>query len=109
MNTACTISWPRPGIAKSVSTITVPPISRPRFTPDSVISENDEGRSAWRSRTARGRSPLDRAMRMKSSCSVEIMSERRSWRYTAASATISVMHGRMIDLRLASGSSKNDV
>ena len=44
---------PTPGMPKNTSTITEPPISVPKLMPNTVSSENDDGRSAWRSRMCR--------------------------------------------------------
>jgi len=46
--TAVTISEPMPGIEKMPSITSEPPISAPVLTPNTVMSENSEGRSAWR-------------------------------------------------------------
>ncbi len=49
--TAVTSSRPTPGIVKMFSTTSDPPISAPVCTPNTVITENSEGRRAWRSIT----------------------------------------------------------
>ena len=45
-----TASCPTPGIAKKYSTMTEPPMRVPKLMPNTVSSENDDGRSACRSR-----------------------------------------------------------
>ena len=48
------------------------------LTPAAASSENDDGRKAWRHMMDRLPRPLDRAMVMKSSCSVLMRSDRNS-------------------------------
>ncbi len=63
-----------------VSTTTEPPTRRAVTIPNSVSSENDEGRKPWRKSTVRGRSPFDSAIMMKSSSRVLRVSVRnRRW------------------------------
>ena len=65
-----------PGSPKMTSITTVPPMSAPTLRPATVSSVRLDGRSAWRQRTRRLVMPFAFAMRMKSSCSVAIMSLR---------------------------------
>ena len=58
-------------------------MSVPTFRPATVSSVRLDGRSAWRHRMRLLLMPLLFAMRMKSSCSVAIMSLRSSRVYTA--------------------------
>ena len=55
----------------------------PKLMPKTVSSENEEGRRAWRTSTCHVGRPFERAMRMKSSWRVAIMSVRSSRTYTA--------------------------
>ncbi len=71
------ISWyPRPGICNRSSTMNVPAIRPPMVTPADASSEMEDGRRAWRHMMRRSESPFERAMVMKSSCSVEMRSFR---------------------------------
>ena len=54
----------------------VPAMRLPMVTPAEANSEMDDGRSACRHMMRRSLSPLERAIVMKSSCSVEIRSFR---------------------------------
>ncbi len=72
--------------------------------PATVSSENDDGRSAWRNSTCMGGRPLARAMRMKSSWRVAIMSLRSRRANTAMVPAASAMTGMMIDLMFLTGS-----
>ena len=92
---------PMPGRLKICSTITVPPNARPRDTPMTVMTENDDGRSASRQRIRHRGMPLARAARMKSSCSVEMRSLRSSRIHTAVSTRARVRAGRNAEFRFA--------
>ena len=48
----------------------------PKLMPNTVSSENDDGRSAWRRRMCHVGRPFERAMSTKSSCSVAMRSLR---------------------------------
>ena len=61
---ASTMTEPSPGSEKSCSTMTVPPINRPRLTPANVMRANDDGRSASRTITWVRDIPLACAARM---------------------------------------------
>ena len=74
---------PTPGIAKNTSTMIEPPIRVPKLMPNTVSSEKEDGRSAWRNRMWRVVRPFERAMSTKSSWSVAIRSLRRRRVYTA--------------------------
>ena len=76
--TAVTISRPMPGMPKICSTTSDPPISAPVLTPNTVTTENSDGRRACRNMIRSGGRPLARAMWTKSSCSVVIRSVRSS-------------------------------
>ena len=67
-----------PGSRKIRSMSTAPPIKTPTFRPATVSSVKLDGRNACRQRMRVLLMPLLFAIRMKSSCSVAIMSLRRS-------------------------------
>ena len=69
---------PTPGSWKITSRTTAPLMSAPMLIAATVSSVKLDGRSACRSRMRRVERPLARAMVMKSSCSVWIMSLRSS-------------------------------
>ena len=85
-----------PGMTKMTSTTTAPPMSVPKLRPATVSRVRLDGRSAWRQRMRRSEMPFARAMVMKSSCSVAIMSLRSRRMYTAISPAASEIAGRSI-------------
>src|SRR6056297_1774617 len=93
---ASTIALPSPGTRKICSTTSEPPINAPVFTPKIVMNENSDGRSACLNNTAVLETPLDRAVRMKSSCRVVMRSVRNNRWYTAPTGSASVNAGRTI-------------
>ena len=81
---------------KICSTTSAPPIKAPVLIANTVMNENNDGRSACLNSTFRRETPLLRAIRMKSSCSVVIRSVRSSRWYTAAAGSASVNAGRIM-------------
>ena len=103
------IAWlmamPMPGMLKMTSTTTAPPIRVPTFSPATVSSVRLDGRRAWRHSTRWSEMPLDRAIWMKSSCSVVTMSVRSRRMYTATWAAASVVAGRIMRRTCSTASS----
>jgi hypothetical protein len=87
--------------------MTAPPIKRPMLRPITVTNVSEDGLSAWTRRMRRAVSPLARAIAMKSSCKVEIMSLRSTRIIVGHSSSASVAPGRIMARRLPIASWEN--
>ena len=103
----CTAALPMPGSANTCSTITVPPISRPRLIPANVTNEMDDGRNTSLRRIREVGMPLARAASTYCWVIVSLASDRTSRRYTAISPAASVRTGSAAWRRFSTGSSVN--